>query len=106
MAADADELQRLIKQPDNRSAWFMLDVVLGQHALGMSPGFNECYSFKVPPVLGGKMDPDNIETCDIAVHYSIAGQIFRQVRDLPPGTRVDKIELTDRSTKKPWWRFW
>jgi hypothetical protein len=43
-------------------------IVDGQAALGMRKGTNECLSPKHPPVLGGQIDPDNFETCNVLVH--------------------------------------
>ena len=107
VAATLEDFQTAMTAPQNVNAWFMPDVVQGQSVLGMDPGLNECLSFKLPPVLGGKIDPDNIEISDIAVHFSLAGQIHQQVKDLPHGTKIDRfVEITERPQKKPFWRFW
>ncbi len=85
----------------------MPEVVDGQALLGMCPGPDECLSFKHPPALGGQLDPDNFETCNIRVHFSIAGQIHQQIKDLPPGTAITNIKIEAPSgSKRPWWKFW
>ena len=82
-------------------------IVDGQAALGMRPGPNECLSFRRLPVLGGQLDPDNLEKCSIPVHFSIAGQIHRQIKNLPPGTPIDiKIEAPKFGKRRLWWKFW
>ena len=107
VAATLEDFQTAMTAPQNVNEWFMPDVVQGQSVLGMDPGLNECLSFKLPPVLGGQIDPDNIEISDIAVHFSLAGQIHQQVKDLPDGTKIDRfVEITKRPQKKPFWRFW
>ena len=53
----------------------------------------QIYSFKVPPVLGGQHALENVEVTDIAVHFSVAGQIHEKVRNLPPGTPVDGFTI-------------
>ena len=106
VSASLDEFQAAITDEQYVQAWFMPDVVQGQAQLGMDPGENQCLSFKQPPVLGGQIDPDNIEVIDIAVHFSIAGQIHQQVKDLPPGTKINQVTVTEAGQKKPWWRFW
>ena len=97
-----------VASAENAGRWFMPEVVDGQAALGMQPGADECLSFKHPPVLGGQIDPDNFETCSVLVHFSIAGQIHRQVKDLPPGTKIGKIEIVapGGANRRPWWKFW
>ncbi len=101
------ELDLKASDPDLFDRWFMPEVVLGQESLGIKPGRNQCFHLAVPPVFGGQLDPDNIELADIAVHFSIHGQLYQQVKDLPPGTRIDQIKLVGpEGEKKPWWRFW
>ena len=53
----------------------------------------EIYSFKVTPVLGGELSADNVEASDIDVHFSLSGQLHRQIRDLPEGAKIEDIEL-------------
>lgn len=90
----------------NAEKWLMPDVVKGQASIGMRPAANQCLSFKIPPSLGGQLDPDNFETCDIVVHFSMAGQLHRQIKDLPPGTKIGKIDIEVPETRRPWWKFW
>ena len=96
-----------LKTADNADRWLMPHVVKGQAALGMRPGPNQCLSFKIPPALGGQIDPDNIELCEVTVHFSMAGQIHRQVKDLPPGTKIS-ISADGKliTNPRPWWKFW
>ncbi len=49
----------------------------------------KCYSWKLPPRLGGEYDADNVEIADIYESLSMAGQIAVQTKDLPPGTKVN-----------------
>jgi hypothetical protein len=83
----------LVKKASNAERWLMTSIVDGQAALGMIPGKDQCISYIIPPILGGKLLPDNLELTDVAVHLSIAGQIHRQVKDLPPGTKISGIEV-------------
>jgi hypothetical protein len=41
--------------------------------------------------LGGKLAVANLEPTDIAVHQGILSQIHEQTRNLPEGTRIDRI---------------
>lgn len=51
------------------------------------------YSFKVLPVLGGPLETANVEPTDIEVHFSVSGQIHRQVKDIPAGTPITNVRI-------------
>jgi Domain of unknown function (DUF1851) len=110
VASNEIEFERLAMEPDNFCKWFMPEAVDGQRILGMEPGENECLSFNHPLKLGGQLEPDNFDVCDIRVHFSILGQLQRQVKDLPAGTKITDINVVapplPGTAKKPWWRFW
>lgn len=55
----------------------------------------ECYSPDIPPILGGRLKTENLKPTDIGVHASIMGQIHRQVKDLPAGTKIDEIRVEE-----------
>ncbi len=106
VSASLDKFQAAIAESQNIEKWFLPDIVQGQSALGVNPNLNECLSFKVPPILGGQVDADNIEVTDIAVHFSVAGQIHKHTKDLPHEAKIDRIEIGEPPQKKPFWRFW
>lgn len=93
IAESPEEFKRLMQQRENAERWFVPELVGDLLASGklLAPG--ECYSWKKPPGLGGEMEPDNFEPTDLSVHFSILGQIHRQVKDLPPGTKISKINI-------------
>lgn len=108
IAENEEDFETAVAIQENADRWLMPEVVNGQEALGMLPGADECLSFKIPPILGGTLDPDNFETCCVLVHFSIAGQIHQQIKDLPPGTKIENlnIQMPSNSHKRPWWKFW
>ncbi len=107
IARDEAGFEAAVMSDEDADKWLMPEVVDGQALLGMCPGPDECLSFKHPPALGGQLDPDNFETCNIRVHFSIAGQIHQQIKDLPPGTAITNIKIEAPSgSKRPWWKFW
>lgn len=95
-----------LSRRENAERWLMVEVVDGQAALGMRPALDNCLSYKTPPVLGGEIEPDNIELCDVAVHFGIAGQIHQQVKDLAPGTAVEAIKIEHQRKRSRWWKLW
>jgi len=62
---------------------------------GNVPQVHECVGYKKPLALGGKDEVANMEITDMEVHWSVLGQINAQVRNLPPGTRISGIRISD-----------
>lgn len=81
------------------------DLVGLLRAKGMVLQPGQIYSYRVPPALGGERTLENIETSSVGVHFSIAGQISRQIAGLPVGTPITNIEIK-LPGEKPWWKFW
>jgi hypothetical protein len=76
---------------ENLDQWFMADLAMLCWERGLRPGPGQCLSFKIPPVLSGPLEVDNVEVADLMVHESILAQIHRGVKDLPEGTRIDRF---------------
>ena len=95
VAESIDEFTRLRQQPGHADEWFAPQLV-GDLMLGgkrLAPG--ECYSYKVPPMLSGKIELDNFEVTDLVIHCSMFGQIGRQIQHMPDGTRIDRVTTTN-----------
>ena len=93
IAATVDEFQQLRQQRDHADQWFIPQLVgdLISSGVLLSPG--QCYSYKIPPILGGQIEPANFEPTELSVHFSVLGQILRKVKDLPPGTKITDITI-------------
>ena len=93
VASSRDELQAILDTPEGRDQYLLgaLAMAAERRGLHLKPG--EVYDFKVPPVLGGKIDVENITVMDFEVSLNLAGQIHDQVRNLPPGTKISGIKL-------------
>jgi hypothetical protein len=85
----------LRQQRQNADQWFMPQLVGDLMARGVTLGPGECYGYKKPPILGGQIELSNFEPTDLLVHFSILGQIHRQVKDLPSGTKISKINTME-----------
>lgn len=96
VASDADEFKSLIAQPEYLDEWFLPQLVGDLKTGGMSLGEGQCYSYKIPPVLSGPVEPSNVEPTDLLIHFSLTGQIHRQLKGLPEGTSIHWFS-TDRS---------
>ena len=55
---------------------------------GLVPGPGQVLAWTVPPVLGAPTAIENLQIMDFEVYLSIQGQIHRQVKELPPGTKI------------------
>jgi hypothetical protein len=93
VAANAEDFKQLMVSPRNTNEWFAPNLVGDILTAGQRLGPGECFSYKIPLVLGGKYEPENFEPTDLQVHFSVLGQIHRQVKDLPPGTPIGDIKI-------------
>ncbi len=73
--------------------WFLVELVAELKKSGIELTENNIYSYKTFPILGGEYLPENFEITDIEVHFEISGQIYKQVKDLPVGTKINKVEI-------------
>jgi hypothetical protein len=92
--ANATEVQNELSSRDGQEQYLMIGLIQEAVSRGLVPGDDEVYDFPQPPILGGDLTIDNLTTTDFVVALNVAGQIHDQVKDLPPGTRIDSIKLT------------
>ena len=93
VADDPEEFNRLRVDPATAREWFRAELVGQLKAAGVQLQQQQCYGWKVPPVLGGEESAENLEPTDVSVHFGILGQIHKQVKDLPPGTPIGEIKI-------------
>jgi len=63
-------------------------------ATGQAIGPTQCVGFKVPLFLGGTDDLSNFEVTDGEVYWGVVGQIWNQVRHLPPDARIGSVRFS------------
>jgi hypothetical protein len=73
---------------DNANDWLMIPLVDQCVAAGVVLREDQCYGYKVPPLLGGAYTMENIEPTNLSVHYSLMSDVWRQTKDLPESTKV------------------
>ena len=93
VAADGASFQSLMTDAAFVTARMFPSQVVQLRAAGLQLGTSQVYSHKMPMVLGGADEVSNFEVVDAAVHVNVAGQIHRQVKDLPDGASIGKIEI-------------
>ena len=91
----ADRLQADLNTTDGQDKYLLAGLAYSAHASGLVPGPDQIYDFTVAPVLGGQLDVANIQVRDFVVAVNIAGQLHSQVRNLPPGTPITGITISE-----------
>ena len=107
VAGSQEEFDRLCEDRERRRSWFIGFLLMEVRKLRGELAAGECYSCEIPLSLGGQLDAENFERTDLEVHYSILGQLHRQTKHLPAGTKIDKISIVPpREDAKPkkWWQ--
>lgn len=88
VASSAGELEDLRATEDFGDDWKMEELVaIAASKLG-APGEGRCYCLKLPGVLGGEYEADNIGTIELGELLEFAGNLAAQIKDLPDGTRI------------------
>ncbi len=93
IAQSFKQFEQLVNDETNINYWFLETVVEQLFTSGEKLTENEVFSFKKLPALGGDYSPDNFEVSDISVHFAFTGQIHEQIKDLPPGTKINSVNF-------------
>jgi hypothetical protein len=83
VANDRDDFAGQIDRDDNANNWLMIPLVDQCVAAGLSLRSDQCFAYRVPPILGGQYPIANVEPFDLAVNYSLMSHICTQVEKLP-----------------------
>ena len=95
VADNGEHFKELMVQSDFSNEWFIPQLIGDLIESGQPLADGQCYSCDIPPGLGGEFTVDNVKPTDILIHFSMFGQIFRQIKDLPDGTPITDIRFTD-----------
>lgn len=69
--------------------WFLPALVEKLHAAGKVPGPGHCYTYVTLPVFAeGKYEVENLNPVPAREHFSVTGQILKEIRSLPDGAKV------------------
>lgn len=93
VAESIEQFTSALEDVDNIDEWLLASTVLDLRDAGITLEEDEVYSYKLMPILNGDYSLDNFETTDISVHFSMTGQICRQVINLPEGTKINKVNI-------------
>lgn len=84
-----DDFKLKLKDDSQVDEWFMIELVKALKESGLELTKGKLYGFKKLPVIGGEYVPENFELTDLEVHFSLTGQLHKQIKDLPDGTKVN-----------------
>jgi hypothetical protein len=90
------EFEKWLGDPDKMRGWFLAPLVDQLVAAGSSLKPDYCYSFKQALGLGGSLDAENVMEVPIREHFGLWGEVYRQIKDTPPGSEV-VLEFKDPS---------
>jgi T6SS immunity protein Tdi1, C-terminal len=90
---DAASLRAALDTDDGQDEYLQGVWAMGADRRGLSVGPDEMYIFAVPPVLGGPISVEAVETIDFVVGHTFLGQIHDQVRGLSPGSQIAGLTI-------------
>ena len=95
VAASPDELATLLADREFVTERLLPQLFSDLRDAGKTLGPGQVFSWLTPPMLGGEGTVDNLAATDIAVHFSLTGQLQRQIAELPEGTPISRIRIED-----------
>jgi len=88
------EFYNFLNDEEKTDNWFLPQLLEELEKAGIRLRYNQVYSYKKMPVLGGEYIIDNIEPVDINIHFRLTGIFGEQIKDLPDGAKI-KIKIVD-----------
>jgi hypothetical protein len=87
--ADSEtQFRELAATDEKREQWFKEANEQAAGARGLKPNATQCIGFSVPLVFAESGSPDTVYVVDLYDHVSFLGEMNRQIKDLPDGTKV------------------
>jgi hypothetical protein len=90
-----NELEKILNSQEGHDHYLMSELVLLARERGLVLNEGECYEFKISPFLNGPVSFDNLQKMSFKVSLHITGQLLKQVKDLPPGTKITEVRFED-----------
>jgi hypothetical protein len=83
------DFEEKLKDIEQVNEWFMIDLATELRHSEKKLKDGQVYSYYKLPIIGGDYAVDNFAPLSIEEHFGYLGDIHRQIKDLPDGTRVD-----------------
>jgi hypothetical protein len=81
-------LEAILATEDGENQYLLAGFVERAHREGMALKPDQCYHFKLNPVVGGKLEYGNIEPRNFVLAVNMAGQLHEQTRNMPDGAQI------------------
>ncbi len=91
LATSREDFFTQVEAGDNADNWLLISLTDQCRAAGLALGEDQCYSYKIAPVFGGKYVTENVEVINLAINFSLLAEIHQQIKDLPDGTRISLL---------------
>ena len=78
-----------------RDTLLLTALVTAAREHGLALQADECYHFKIAPVLGGAFHIDNIEVTPLLVSIELSGLLHDQIRNLPDDAEFGGFRVVD-----------
>ncbi|MES1196415.1 MAG: DUF1851 domain-containing protein, partial [Steroidobacter sp.] len=75
LASSREQFAQLLDSGNNAESWLRISLIDGCRRAGKYLQPDECYGFKVPPILQGKYEVDNLEPVRLDKHYSLIAHL-------------------------------
>lgn len=78
LASSREQFAQLLDSGNNADTWLRVSLVNACRQAGKHLRTDECYGFKVPPILQGKYEENNLEPTPLDKHYSLMAYLIKQ----------------------------
>jgi hypothetical protein len=90
IADDRAAFESAALRPENLVTWFRANLLETlRETVNLKPG--QCYGYRIPPLLSGKIEAENFEPTSLGIHFGILGQVADQVRATGTGQKIDHV---------------
>lgn len=94
IADSAASYEQVLNDPEFRQDWEMTRLVdIAEAKYGIQP-VHRCFCLKMPGILGGAYELENIGTIRIGELIRFSGDVANQIKDLPPGSKIE-LKIVD-----------
>ena len=80
--------ETLLKDEEFLEDWMLEELAAGAKATLGIPNSEQCYGFNIWPAMGGTYASDNCAIKTLTEWLAVSGDVGRQVKDLPSGTKI------------------
>jgi hypothetical protein len=94
VADTIEDFEEKLRNVEQVNEWFMLDLATELRHSDNKLKDGQLYSYKMLPIIGGDYATDNFAPLAIVEHFGYTGDIHKQIKDLPDGTKVE-IKIVD-----------